>query len=204
MSQVIIGSAFIVVHFVLLVVSMLNTDSLVLKLSMILLGVLWQKIAAEIMDNNRIKCDTLEDFVKKQRDMYKINIPFDVFMLVTSIFVFITIKNIDVIIKCLIVGAYLFWTILILARDILSLNDLKSMENNKYRVVPRVTKVAKLDKHLVNNKYTIWYLKDSEQRKKKSNELFEIGKSYRLEIVDNGYGSYIVDFKEIDTKSDME
>ena len=194
--EIIVGSIFIIIHIILFGFSIVNPKSLEIQLLMVLVGVGWQIISARIMDNLRLNSETLEDFVQSRRIMYKLCTIVDAMMLVTVILVFFTQNFMSMAMKLLILGAYTFWVALLLFRDILSLKDLTTMKNSRYRTVTRVVKVSKIDKHLINNKYTIWYLNDKEKRKRDSKYLFKIGKCYRLELIDIGFGSYIVDFEE--------
>lgn len=202
MLSVVLGMIFIMTYIFILVLTIIYKWTWIGWIIQIILAVTWQLINASLFNANIIKSKSIESFGNKQKILYKVSIVMDLLMfsIVVLMFADKTVHGTLGFIKIAIIIGWGFWTILLLLRDALSLKDLILIEKCNYNHISKTIKVSKIDKHLVNNKYSIWYMKDNDKRKKDIYKSFKIGNSYELSLITIGSGDYIVDFKEIANK----
>lgn len=158
-----------------------------------LIGILGQVILECDFDTRLIKSKSIEEFCNKQKKVYIASILLDLSMLQVIGHYFLG-RNLQFILH-ITVWLYIIWVMHLLLRDILSLMDIKSIKTIGYASKRKVITANIINRRLINNKYTIWYMKDDAKRIKEVHKKFKQGAKYEVEIIKGHLGEYIVDYK---------
>ena len=158
-----------------------------------LIGILGQVILECDFDTRLIKSKSIEEFCNKQKKVYIASIILDLSMLQVIGHYFLG-RNLQFILH-ITVWLYIIWVMHLLLRDILSLMDIKSIKTIGYASKRKVITANIINRRLINNKYTIWYMKDDAKRIKEVHKKFKQGAKYEVEIIKGHLGEYIVDYK---------
>lgn len=165
-----------------------------------LIGILGQVILECDFDTRLIKSKSIEEFCTKQKKVYIASILLDLSML--QVIGHYCLGRKTPFILHIIVWLYIIWVMHLLLRDILSLMDIKSIKTIGYASKRKVITANIINRRLINNKYTIWYMKDDAKRIKEVHKKFKQGAKYEVEIIKGHIGEYIVDYKIKGEKKD--